>query len=109
MVLRTPWRGSLFVVLALTLCAFAPPARATTGVVVAKLPRAAQGRNLITGPDGAIWFNGVYAETSLDGPRGFVGRIGPDGSVKRFALSHGREARAVPIVGPGGNVWVPVR
>lgn len=107
MLLRTPCGVSLFVVLASALCAFlAPPASAATGVAVASLPRAAQARDLITGPDGAIWFNGTYAEGRAGEARGFVGRIGPGGAVKRIPLSRGREARA-PVVGPGGDIWVP--
>jgi streptogramin lyase len=97
--------GTFFIVLAWGLFGAIASQASANGVVATTLPRAAQGRNLITGPDGAIWFNGVYSEGHQ--PRSFIGRIGPNRGVAEYPLSKKREAGA-PIVGPGGDIWAPV-
>lgn len=95
--------GAFFIVLVWALFVAIASQASATGVVVTTLPRATQGRNLITGPDGAIWFNGVYG-----GEQGsFIGRIGPHRGVSEYRLSNDREAGA-PILGPGGRIWAPV-
>jgi streptogramin lyase len=103
---RVPRRGAIFIALAWTLCAFLAPQASANGAVVTSLPRGTQGRNLVTGPDGAIWFNGVYGGPRQDGARGFIARIGPNRDVTEYPLSNERKAGA-PIVGPGGDIWAP--
>lgn len=106
MLLRSPWRAAIFIAFAWTLCVSLASHASADGAVVTSLPRGTQGRDLITGPDGAIWFNGVYGGPRRDGARGFIARIGPNRGVTEYPLSKTRMAGA-PIVGPGGDIWVP--
>ena len=59
---------------------------------------------MITGPDGAIWFDGYYGGEHEGDAQSFIGRLGPDGSIKEFPLPMGREVNS-PVSGPGGDIW----
>jgi virginiamycin B lyase len=56
-----------------------------------------QPAELAPAPDGAVWFTD-------NGTTPAIGRLAPDGTVRMFPLSAGRDPASIAI-GPDGNVW----
>ncbi len=68
-------------------------------LAVTDVPLSAAGgkpTDLAPAPDGAIWFTDTGASA--------IGRLAPDGTVRMFPLSAGRDASSIAI-GPAGDVW----
>jgi streptogramin lyase len=63
--------------------------------------------DLTVGPDGNLWFSGVFYNDSLPGAinPGAIYRITPSGALTQFPLPAGGGADLT--VGPDGNLWFP--
>lgn len=95
---------SVFLVWALA-AAFATPVGAAKSTLHS-LPPATHGSALTVGPDQTVWFVGSHG-SQFEGPKSFVGRLTPDGTVSEFGLPHDGRA-GPPQFGLDGDLWFPL-
>jgi streptogramin lyase len=67
-------------------------------------PRNTQARDLVTGPDGNLWFDVQQVAGEAVMPTGYVGRITPAGASTLFAMPGGDQPIGIQV-GADGNLW----
>ena len=85
--------------------AFVSPAVSQT-ITEFTLPSMATPGDIVTGPDGNLWFTEFSADEFGFSTRAAVGRMTPTGSVTEFVLPLPAAAPVGITSGPDGNLWV---